>query len=101
MSGRKGKVRVIKARLQGLTKKAVSRKSKKCKLSSAQRQSAIDAFSGIAAGDVSAAEDAIISVLDDRTNDEDSPPLCKRINLMLKRKIVKMAKKAKNQTRIA
>jgi len=101
MSGRKGKVRVLRVRLQGLTKKAVSRKSKKCTLTPTQRQSAIDNFAGIAEGDVNAAENAILSVLHDRTNDVDSPPFCRRIHKMLFRKIVKIAKKAKNQTRLA
>merc|ERR1712156_484188 len=97
MSGRKGKVRVLRVRLQGLTKKAVSRKSKKCTLTPTQRQSAIDNFAGIAEGD----ENATLSVLHDRTNDVDSPPFCRRIHKMLFRKIVKIAKKAKNQTRLA
>jgi hypothetical protein len=101
MEGRVGKVRVVRLRLQGLTKKAVSRNSKKCKLSDAQRQSAIDKFQAIPAGDVVAAEAAIQSVLSDRTNDVDSPPLCKRIHLFLSRKVTKMGKKARNQTRLA
>jgi len=101
MEGRVGKVRVVRLRLQGLTKKAVSRNSKKCKLSDAQRQSAFDKFEAISPGDVVAAEDAIQSVLADRTNDPDSPPLCKRIHLFLSRKVAKMGKKARNQTRLA
>jgi len=101
MEGRKGKVRVVRLRLQGLTKKAVSRNSKKCKLTDAQRQSAIDNFAAIPAGDVVAAEAAIQSVLSDRTNDIDSPPFCRRIHKMLTKKIARMGRKAVNQTRLA
>jgi len=101
MEGRVGKVRVVRVRLQGLTKKAVSRNSKKCKLSDAQRESAIIKFRDIPAGDVDAATNAIQSVLADRTNDPNSPPVCKRIHLFLSRKVAKMGKKARNQTRLA
>jgi len=100
MTGRVGKVRVVRLRLQGLTKKAVSRNSKKCKLTAAQRTTAIQNFQAISPGDVVAAEAAIQSVLTARTNDVNSPPFCRKIHLMLSRKVAKMGRKAVNQTRL-
>ena len=129
-SGRRGKVKLVRNRLAGLAKKAIKRKNKKCKLSAADRATGtwfnfllkmkyykfqlclvicqsltnkrilitdkvIGNMSDIQTGDVEGFGLELLNLLDLRTADE-----CKRINLLLKRKIVKVNKKAQNQTRM-
>merc|ERR1711935_750698 len=94
-NGRGGKARKMRARLFGLSKKALRRKDKKCKLTQAQRETANSGMQN--AGNLDEYVQVIFDMFNARTADPLSPPVCDRINLFLKRKINKIVKKTKNQ----
>merc|ERR1712048_1083147 len=94
-SGRGGKSRKMRARLFGLSKKALRRKDKKCKLNQAQRDAANSGMQN--ANNLDEYVQVIFDMFNARTADPQSPPVCLRINLFLKRKINKIVKKTKNQ----
>merc|ERR1712117_239525 len=94
-SGRGGKARKMRARLFGLSKKALRRKDKKCKLTQAQRDTANSGMQN--ANNLDEYVQVIFDMFNARTADPLSPPVCDRINLFLKRKINKIVKKTRNQ----
>merc|ERR1712157_536925 len=94
-AGRGGKARKMRARLFGLSKKALRRKDKKCKLNQAQRDAANSGMQN--ANNLDEYVQVIFDMFNARTADPQSPPVCLRINLFLKRKINKIVKKTKNQ----
>merc|ERR1712003_409489 len=94
-AGRGGKARKMRARLFGLSKKALRRKDKKCKLNQAQRDAANSGMQN--ANNLDEYVQVIFDIFNARTADPQSPPVCLRINLFLKRKINKIVKKTKNQ----
>merc|ERR1712154_613583 len=94
-SGRGGKARKMRARLFGLSKKALRRKDKKCKLTQAQRDTANSGMQN--AANLDEYVQVIFDMFNARTADPLSPPVCDRINLFLKRKINKIVRKTKNQ----
>merc|ERR1712176_1587328 len=89
---RSGKVRKLRARLFGLSKKAPRRKDKRCKLTQIQRDTANAEMVNVTT--VSEFKNAIFAMFDARTN---NPPGCERINLFLKRKLNKIVRKINNQ----
>merc|ERR1711933_333870 len=93
-AGRGGKARKMRARLFGLSKKALRRKDKKCKLNQAQRDAANSGMQN--ANNLDEYVQVIFDMFNARTADPQSPPVCLRINLFLKRKINKIVKKTKN-----
>merc|ERR1712176_256028 len=94
-AGRGGKSRKMRARLFGLSKKALRRKDKKCKLNESQRTAANQGMQN--ANNLDEYVQVIFDMFNARTADPLSPPVCDRINLFLKRKINKIVKKTKNQ----
>merc|ERR1712187_304344 len=94
-AGRGGKARKMRARLFGLSKKALRRKDKKGKLKQAQRDAANSGMQN--ANNLDEYVQVIFDMFNARTADPQSPPVCLRINLFLKRKINKIVKKTKNQ----
>merc|ERR1712048_1392515 len=94
-SGRGGKSRKMRARLFGLSKKALRRKDKKCKLTQAQRDTANQGMQN--ANNLDEYVQVIFDMFNARTADPLSPPVCDRINLFLRRKINKIVKKTRNQ----
>merc|ERR1712019_142046 len=94
-SGRGGKARKMRARLFGLSKKALRRKDKKCKLTQAQRDTANSGMQN--ANNLDEYVQVIFDMFNARTADPLSPPVCDRINLFLKRKINKIVKETRNQ----
>merc|ERR1712176_86665 len=94
-AGRGGKSRKMRARPFGLSKKALRRKDKKCKLNESQRTAANQGMQN--ANNLDEYVQVIFDMFNARTADPLSPPVCDRINLFLKRKINKIVKKTKNQ----
>merc|ERR1712048_1359161 len=94
-AGRGGKARKMRARLFGLSKKALRRKDKKCKLNESQRTAANQGMQN--ANNLDEYVQVIFDMFNARTADPLSPPVCDRINLFLRRKINKIVKKTRNQ----
>merc|ERR1712157_549590 len=78
-AGRGGKARKMRARLFGLSKKALRRKDKKCKLNQAQRDAANSGMQN--ANNLDEYVQVIFDMFNARTADPQSPPVCLRINL--------------------
>merc|ERR1711972_1088892 len=80
-AGRGGKSRKMRARLFGLSKKALRRKDKKCKLNESQRTAANQGMQN--ANNLDEYVQVIFDMFNARTADPLSPPVCDRINLFL------------------
>jgi len=88
---RKGKTKLIRNRFFGLTKKILSRNDDRCPFTENQEKVAKKALES--AQDVEGLNKVLLFILDERTRTK-----CPKINVNLKRKLNKVATKAKNQT---
>ena len=88
---RKGKTKLIRNRFFGLTKKIFARNAKRCPFTETQEKVAKRALES--AQGIEELNNALLFILDERTRSN-----CPKINVNLRRKLNKVANKAKNQT---
>jgi hypothetical protein len=91
LRNRTGKTKLVRNRFFGLAKKVLVRNAKRCPISETQARVALQAFES--ANGIQSLTDALLFVLDERTKIK-----CPKINVNLKRKVKKIAVKARNQT---
>merc|ERR1739848_616385 len=96
MDTRQGKVKVLRGRMKGLGRKAIGRKGHRCPLSEVIETVATGQFNNV--DEIGELETTFLALLDTRLDSLNNGK-CKSLELNLSRKIQKIARKIRNQTR--